>query len=101
MVIEWLSFSVKPELREKFIAEDEKIWTTALATNDGFLGKEIWIDPNLTDRIYLVVRWQTKEQWNAVPRDLLQATEAKFSETIGADNYKLFEVKEYQIRKFP
>ena len=100
MVIEWLGFSVKPELREKFIAEDAKIWTAALSDADGFFGKEIWLDPGSAERIYLVIRWQTREQWKAVPIELLQTTEAKFAEAMGTDNYKMIEVKEYQIRKF-
>ena len=101
MVIEWLGFQVRPELREKFITEDEKIWTPVLADADGFLGKEIWIDPGSEDRVYLVIRWQTREQWKAVPLDLLVETEAKFMSVMGKDNYQMLESKEYQIRKFP
>ena len=101
MVIEWLGFSVKPELREKFIAEDARIWTSALAAYEGFLGKEIWIDPAASDKIYLIIRWQTKEQWQAVPIDLLRQTEIEFAGVMGADNYEMIEGREYQIRKFP
>ena len=101
MVIEWLNFWVEPELREKFITEDQQIWTPALATQDGFLGKEIWLNPESSDRLFLVIRWQTKQQWNAVPRELLDQTEAKFSQAMGNDNYKLLDVDEYQVRKFP
>ena len=101
MVIEWLGFRVKPELREKFITEDGNIWTPALARNEGFLGKETWIDPAASDRLYLIVHWQTKEHWKAVPVSLLEETEAKFAAAMGADNYKMIEVKEYQVRKFP
>ena len=101
MVIEWLGFRVKPELREKFITEDEKIWTSALATSPGFLGKEVWIEPELSDRVYFVIRWQTREQWKAVPMQLLEETEAKFMSAMGQGNYEMIESKEYQIRKFP
>lgn len=101
MVIEWLGFQVKPELREKFIKEDEKIWTAVLSQADGFLGKEIWITPDASDRIYLVIRWQTRDQWKAVPINLLQETEAKFLDAMGQNSYQMIEVKEYQIRKFP
>lgn len=52
MVIEWLGFRVEPKLREKFIEEDEKIWTPVLADADGFLGKEIWIAPGQSDRVF-------------------------------------------------
>jgi uncharacterized protein (TIGR03792 family) len=101
MVIEWLGFQIKPELREKFIQEDEKIWTAVLSKADGFLGKEIWIEPAQSDRIFLIVRWQTREQWKAVPIDLLQETEAKFMAVMGQNSYQMIETKEYQIRKFP
>jgi uncharacterized protein (TIGR03792 family) len=101
MVIEWLGFQIQPELREKFIQEDEKIWTAVLSRADGFLSKEIWIEPNKSDRIFMIIRWQTREQWKAVPIDLLNETEAKFMTAMGKDNYKMIEAKEYQIRKFP
>jgi uncharacterized protein (TIGR03792 family) len=101
MVIEWLGFQIKPELREKFIQEDEKIWTVVLSKADGFLGKEIWIEPDKSDRIFLIICWQTREQWKAVPIELLQETEAKFMATMGKDSYQMIETKEYQIRKFP
>ena len=101
MVIEWLGFEVKPELREKFIKEDEKIWTAALNSQDGFLGKEVWLDPRLEDRVYFVIRWQTRQQWKAVPMDLLVETEAEFMKAMGQENYQMIESKEYQIRKFP
>jgi uncharacterized protein (TIGR03792 family) len=101
MVIEWLGFEVKPELREQFITEDEKIWTPVLADSDGFLGKEIWIDPGSENRIYLIIRWQTQEQWNAVPNDLLRKTETEFLAAMGEGNYQMLESKAYQVRKFP
>ena len=100
MVIEWLGFIVKPELREKFVVEDEKIWTSALATQDGFLGKEIWIAPEQSDRVYIVIHWQTREQWKAVPTDLLSETDAKFNSAMGKENFEMIESKEYHIRKF-
>ena len=101
MVIEWLNFWVEPELREKFITEDQRIWTTALATQDGFLSKEVWLAPQSSDRVFLVVHWQTKQQWNNVSRELLIQTETEFAKVMGKDNYKLLDVDEYQVRKFP
>lgn len=71
MVIEWLEFQVKPEAREKFIQKDQEIWTKFLAKQPGFLGKEIWINPAIEEQLIIVVHWQTKEQWKAVPQNLL------------------------------
>ena len=100
MVIEWLEFHVKPEAREKFIQKDQKIWTKFLAKQAGFLGKEIWINPAIEEELIIVVHWQTKEQWKAIPQNLLDDTESKFSLAMGKDNYQLLKVKEFQVRKF-
>ena len=51
MVIEWLKFRVDSKSREKFIQKDEVIWTASLSTYPGFLGKEVWIEPNEADTV--------------------------------------------------
>lgn len=103
MVIEWLKFKVDSDSREQFIQEDEKIWTTALATYPGFLGKEVWIEPNSTSEVIFVVHWQTRQQWKSIPVEDLIKIEEKFSGVMRKMQikYKMIESKEYQIRKFP
>lgn len=101
MVIEWLTFRVKPELREKFIKKDEAIWTATLSQQDGFINKEVWIAPDREDRVFFVIRWQTREQWKAIPMKLLAETDKQFASAVGKNNYKMLESKEYHIRKFP
>ncbi|HIK15862.1 MAG TPA: TIGR03792 family protein [Leptolyngbyaceae cyanobacterium M33_DOE_097] len=100
MVIEWLKFKVDPNLREKFIQLDEEIWTTALASYPGYLGKEVWLDPSELDAIAFVIRWATRENWKSIPQAALDKVEASFAKAMGQGNYKLVEAKEYQIRKF-
>ena len=96
MIIEWLGFSVKPELREKFIAEDREIWTPILTKADGFLSKEVWFDPANNDRVFIIVRWESREQWKAIPSELLATTDQKFAQAMGANNYQMLESKEYK-----
>ena len=98
MIIEWLGFSVKPQLREKFVAEDREIWTPVIANFTGFLGKEIWFDPARGDRVFILVRWQSRQQWKAISPKLLEETERKFALAMGADNYQMIESKEYQLQ---
>ena len=100
MVIEWLEFEVKPKLREKFIQVDQEVWTATLKQYLGFLGKEVWLAPNQVDRIYLVIRWQTREQWKSVPQEVLIKTEREFAQQIGKDSYRSVGMNEYQVRKF-
>ena len=102
MVIEWLKFTVDPSSREKFIKKDEAIWTASLATYPGFLGKEVWIEPNKANQVVFIIRWQTREQWKSIPRSDLNAIEQKFSTVMKEMeiDYQMIESKEFQIRKF-
>jgi uncharacterized protein (TIGR03792 family) len=99
MVIEWLKIRVNPETREKFVELDQEIWTKVLARQSGFLGKEVWINPAVSDEIIVVVHWQTREQWKAIAPDLLAKTEEAFKVIMGTDTYAIIEAQEYQIRK--
>jgi uncharacterized protein (TIGR03792 family) len=83
MVIEWLIFHVPHTEQAHFIAQDKLIWTPALARNDGFLGKEIWRDVTVPDRINLIIRWSSMTQWKAVPQDLLSKTDQAFQAAMG------------------
>jgi uncharacterized protein (TIGR03792 family) len=103
MVIEWLKFRVDSKSREKFIQQDEAIWTASLATYPGFLGKEVWIEPNEPDKVIFTIRWQTRQQWKSIPMEDLAKIEEKFSKVMNKMNinYKMIESKEFQLRKFP
>lgn len=101
MVIEWLKFKVSAEDREKFILQDEAIWTAKVAKYPGFLSKEIWINPTQADEVTIVIRWQTREQWKAIPPSELEKTEEEFKQAMEGVEYQLVEAKEYQVRKFP
>ena len=103
MVIEWLKFTVDQDSREQFIQQDEAIWTAALSTYPGFLGKEVWIEPNAPDKVIFTIRWHTRQQWKSIPRSDLVDIEKNFSIAMKKMNikYKMVESKEYQIRKFP
>ncbi|WP_443029131.1 TIGR03792 family protein [Spirulina sp. CS-785/01] len=99
MVIEWLQFRVNPEHREQFVQQDAEIWTPVLARYPGFSGKEVWVSPD-SPEIIIIIRWETREQWKAIPETVLIETEAKFAQAMG-NTYDLVEGKEYQLRKFP
>lgn len=100
MVIEWLKFHVNPKLREQFVEQDQAIWTKTLSQQPGFLGKEIWINPTDPNEVVVVIRWQTREQWDAIAPALLAETEKRFQQAMGKDTYEMLEAKELHIRKF-
>ncbi|MDZ7958879.1 MAG: TIGR03792 family protein [Aulosira sp. DedQUE10] len=95
MVIEFLKFKIASEMQEIFIEKDTEIWTTALAQYPGFLGKEVWINPQDPTEIIFVIRWATREQWQVISPEELAAVEQKFAAALG-DTYELVELAEYQ-----
>ncbi len=100
MVIELLKVKIPPQQREKFIQKDAEIWTVAFAKYPGFLGKEVWINPNDAAEVVFVIRWATREQWKAIPQADLDAIEQKFTQALGFAQ-QIVESEEYQVRKFP
>jgi len=96
MVIEWLKIKVAPELREEFIQKDAIVWTPALAKWDGFLGKEVWLDRTFPDQLIFIIHWQTKEQWQAIPKDYLDATTIEFNQQFPYPS-EIIEAQEYQV----
>ncbi|AFZ32913.1 hypothetical protein Glo7428_4471 [Gloeocapsa sp. PCC 7428] len=103
MVIELLKCKVDPDLREQYLQLDAEVWTKALAECPGFLGKEVWLNPQETSEVILVIRWATKEQWKAIPDEFLNRIEQLFLQQMGR-TYKIVESAEYQVygdRLFP
>lgn len=101
MVIEWLTFAVDPAHRETFIQMDNDIWTASLSQYPGFISKEVWISPDLFDQVVCVMRWQTREQWKAIPPADLEAIDQRFKAALQGISYRLVDAREYQVRRYP
>lgn len=99
MVIEWLKFQVKPELREQFVQKDAEIWTDILSQYPGFLGKEVWISPDDLTEVVAVIHWESLEAWKSIPADVLKAAETRFTAAMGEGNQTIVEAGQYQVRK--
>jgi uncharacterized protein (TIGR03792 family) len=99
VVIELLKIKVAPEHREKYIQKDAQIWTQAIARCPGFLGKEVWINPNEPSEVILVIRWATREQWKSIPPERLQQISQEFDQQLGY-THQIVDSAEYQAR-FP
>ena len=80
MVIEVLRFCVPVAAQAAFLAADAAIWTPALATSPGFLGKEVWVSG---DAMRLVIRWRAQVDWDAMDAGMLVATQVAFEAALG------------------
>jgi uncharacterized protein (TIGR03792 family) len=99
VVIELLKVKVPPKEREKYIQKDAEIWTTALAKYSGFLGKEVWINPDDDTEVILINHWATEEQWQAIPKTEMQAISQRFTQAMGK-SYPIIQSARYQVRKY-
>ena len=96
MVIEWLKFRVEPAQRDRYLAIDDEIWTSALESYPGFLDKTTWLDPNHDDEVIFVIAWATREQWKAIPEADLEQINQRFDAALGFD-YEMLESKEFNV----
>ncbi|MBX2866197.1 MAG: TIGR03792 family protein [Leptolyngbyaceae cyanobacterium MAG.088] len=96
MVIEWLKFRLDPSQRDRYLALDDEIWTSALATYPGFLDKTTWLDPDHDDEVIFVISWATREQWKAIPEPDLEEINQRFDQALGFD-YEMIESREFIV----
>lgn len=71
-----------------------------LASYPGFLGKEVWIDPDKPTEVILVIRWATREAWEAVPSEQLKQVEQTFTHELGVQQ-QIIEAGEYHVQQSP
>jgi len=69
MVIEFLTFRVPVEKREKWKLLDSEVWTRFLSAQEGFVKKELWQSPENEDELHAVIWWKDKESWAAITSD--------------------------------
>jgi uncharacterized protein (TIGR03792 family) len=96
MVIEQLRFSVPVSDHARFIAEDARIWTKSLAAQPGFIGKAIWSDHATPETLLLVISWNSREEWHAVPRTVLDDTDRRFNQAMGV-TYPVLACIDYDV----
>lgn len=94
MVIEWIRVRVQPEARDDFVEADGEIWTPALAREEGFLGKEVWLGEEAGD-VVLVIRWRSEEEWRRIPTERLKELEHCFDVAFG-ESYDLVETRTFR-----
>lgn len=94
-VVEELTFQVASKDAEEFLKHDAAIWTAVLGEQPGFLAKETWLGRR--DEIKLIIRWHTKNDWDALPKPLLQATDKRFHAAMGSTGWAMTSSRGYGV----
>lgn len=80
MVVEWLTFEVSPDELDDWLKVEEQHWSRFLETQAGFVGKEMWVEDGDPGRVHAVIRWKSKEAWDAVSPEDVAAVDADMGE---------------------
>lgn len=83
--VEWLKFQVPTQQQAQFIKQDAAIWTPVLAGYPGFQSKQIWTNPAAPNELIIVTHWASFEQWQAIPKEVLNRTTQRFHQAMGAE----------------
>jgi uncharacterized protein (TIGR03792 family) len=94
MVIEMQRLRVKPELRDRWMAADEEIWTAGLYREPGFIGKEVWIGEG--DEVILVIRWRSQADWDGMSKPWQEALDRAFWGRM-PEGWEIVETRSYQV----
>jgi uncharacterized protein (TIGR03792 family) len=94
MIIEFLKVQVVPSYRQKYIELEKQIWSTDLFQCEGFINKEVWLDPEDLSIVYIRILWNSREQWKAISPEHTKNLDAALTEHIGSV-WQIVESKEY------
>jgi uncharacterized protein (TIGR03792 family) len=84
MIIEFLKVKVKPGYRQQYMEAERKIWSAYLSQCEGFINKEVWLDPEDESILQIRILWNSKAQWKALPPKQLQELDVALTEQIGS-----------------
>ena len=76
MVVEFLSFHVPRQLRERWLDVEQQTWSRFLAGQAGFVDKQLWVERDQPDVVHAVIRWVDEAAWKAIPEEQLAAVDA-------------------------
>jgi len=97
LAIEWLEFKVPVGEQAEFIRQDRSIWDKFLSQYPAFLGKEIWQDINNPDRLIIVARWSSYQEWKSIPDDKVKEVTDRFHRALGKE-YPIISSHAFRLR---
>jgi uncharacterized protein (TIGR03792 family) len=93
MVIEFLTFDVKPEEREEWLAVEEQTWSRFLERQAGFVSKQIWSEHDNRGQVHAVICWTDEASWHAIPADELEEVDKSMGRWFRACTMRVFDVE--------
>nr|WP_087069408.1 TIGR03792 family protein [Cyanobium sp. NIES-981] len=78
-VVEVLRLQVPTGAREAWLAAERDSWEPWLSRQDGFLGRQLFWDPEREEGL-LLIRWASRAQWKAIPAEAVSEVQERFEQ---------------------
>ena len=101
LAVEQLVFEVATGALDAWLAADFEYWTKVEADLFPFLRtKEVWVSRGAAVcRVTVVITWDGLEAWKSIDPAWIDAQERRFSDAVGADNYRLVSA-EHEVEQY-
>lgn len=97
MIIEELKFEIPTEFQQEFIRKDALIWTALLREIPGFKSKTVNINKDISTEIIIVIYWQSRMHWEAIPKEVIINTIKVFEKEMSKTGIVIGRPKEITI----
>jgi len=81
MVIEELRLKVPADAKAAWLNAEKEIWDPWLASQDGFLGRQLFWDKEKEEALILVT-WESKKLWKSIPMSKVNVVQEKFEDNV-------------------
>ena len=78
-VVEVIRLSVPKSSRQAWLKAEMGSWDPWLAKKNGFLGRQLFWDPN-TEEASLLISWSSKNEWKSIAKNDLDKVQSRFEE---------------------
>ena len=81
IIIEELRLKVPAPYKEVWLNTEKEIWEPWLASQDGFLGRQLFWDKSREEALVLV-NWKSKKLWKSIPMSEVNVVQEKFENNV-------------------
>jgi len=81
MVIEELRLKVPADTKAAWLNAEKEIWEPWLSSQDGFLGRQLFLNKEKEEALILV-NWKSKKLWKSIPMSEVNVVQEKFEDNV-------------------
>ncbi len=78
-IIEYLRLSVPSEGKQAWLAAEKDTWEPWLLQQKGFLGRQLFWDPQ-TEEATVLITWKSRKDWKTIPQSEINIVQDQFEE---------------------